>query len=224
MLKVAHRGASGEAPENSLAAFRLALKQKADGIEFDVRQCASGELVVIHDSTLARTVEGHGRVSALTLTELRRFKLRGGGHIPTLAETLESIGKNTYCFIELKTPQAAEAVANVIRSFVKRGWKNEKLILITFKHAALKAAKRAYPALTIGASFAKLTSRSCGIALKLGATYVTPHHESLTPTLLSQLHEAGLKVVTWTVNDRQKATRLRAMGVDGIMGDYPTRL
>ena len=99
---IAHRGASGHAPENTMAAFRLAMEQHADGIELDVMLSKDGHVVVIHDATVNRTTNGTGRVSALTLAELQTLDAGNGEHIPTLEEVLETFGDQWVINVELK--------------------------------------------------------------------------------------------------------------------------
>jgi glycerophosphoryl diester phosphodiesterase len=106
---IAHRGASAYAPENTLEAFKLARKQGADYFELDVRLCKTGRAVVMHDDTVDRTTDGFGKVSKLTLTQLRKLDVGGwkgakptGQPVPTLREALESCGKDFGCYIEIK--------------------------------------------------------------------------------------------------------------------------
>ena len=87
-LVLGHRGACAHAPENTLASFRLAREQRADGIEFDTKRCASGEVVIMHDISVDRTTNGHGDVHTLTLAELRALDAGGGQPVPTLDEVL----------------------------------------------------------------------------------------------------------------------------------------
>ena len=225
MLNIAHRGASAAKPENSLEAFSEALRLGADGVELDVRRCASGELVVIHDATLRRTVQGKGRVSQMTLAQLQALSLRGGGKIPTLAEVLTRLGPKRYCFIELKTPEAALDVAKLMTQFIEKKYDKQKLVLISFDHKALARVKKRFPDITIGASFKRLTQRSLGKALSLCAAYIIPGYHGIRAPLLQNIAQAGgIKTLVWTVNRPSTIKRMQKLGVDGIMTDHPELL
>jgi len=223
MLKVGHRGACGTTPENTLTAFKKAIALGADGVELDVHLCKSGELIVIHDDTVDRTTNGHGAVAELTLAEIRVLRIEGGEHVPTLEEALDVI-TGAYCFIEIKHPGAALAVARLIAHRVKQGWPMDRLWLISFHHGALTDALKAFPSLYTGASFEKLTVTSAQQAHDLGARAIMPHHGPLTHERIDQAQALGLKVICWTVNEPSDITRLQRLGVDGIMSDYPERL
>ena len=223
-LNIAHRGASGAKPENTLEAFTHALGLGADGVELDVRRCKSGELVVIHDHTLKRTVWGSGRVSAMTCRELKAFEIRGGGTIPLLEEVFQAIGKQAYCFIELKEPKAAKDAAYLIKEYVKKGWRADRLILITFRHKALMEARKHNPALQIGASFKNMTPLAIKKAKAMGAEYIIPHFGQAGPKMMKLAHDAGLTTIVWTVNKQSDMQKLAAAGADGIMTDYPDKL
>lgn len=224
MLNIGHRGASGHRPENTLEALSHALALGAHGVEFDIRQCGSGELVVIHDGLVHRTLEGKGRVSQLTLSQLKSMPVRGGGRLPELADALTALGKEPYCFIELKSPHAAKTTAALIQKHIEQGWQRDRLILIGFNLAALVNARQAYPDLCTGASFTHLTSAGIHRAARIHATYLIAQHESISPKHLELAHALGLRVIAWTVNDATAMQSLKNMGVDGIMTDYPERL
>ncbi len=218
MLKIGHRGAPRRATENTITSFRLALKMGADGIELDIHQCKSGELVVFHDVGMDRLTQGKGLVRDLTLAQMRAFPLTGGGVIPTLEEVLEALGKDIYYFIELKPAEAAVPAVKCIEDYGARGWKH--LFLISFQHEALKLA----PALAAGASFDELAEGDVESAKAMGACMVLPAHAPLTRAQVEVAHRLGLQVVVWTVNEPADIARMKAIGVDGIISDYPERL
>ncbi len=195
----------------------------ADGVELDVHLCASGEPVVLHDDTLERTTSGKGRISDITLPELRQLRTANGETVPTLEEALALLG-NAYCFVEIKHEDAALPAAAIIDAQVKKGAPAGKLWLISFRHAALKAALKAYPDLSAGASFETLALPAIHEAHGWGARAILPHHESFGPAEVKAAHALGMKFICWTVNDAGHVMHLKAMGVDGIMGDYPDRL
>src|SRR4029450_12728715 len=119
-LIIGHRGASAHAPENTLAAFRLARQQGADGIDLDVTRCLSGQIVVIHDDTLNRTTNGDGNVNEWALSELLSLDAGKGERIPTLDEVFETVGPHLLINVEVKNPTTRNsgveaAVVEVVR-------------------------------------------------------------------------------------------------------------
>lgn len=223
MLTIAHRGASGYEPENTLKAFRCALAMGAGGIELDVHRCKSGELVVIHDDTVDRTTNGKGKVAEMTLSQLRELRIAQDERIPTLEEALAAT-RNAYCFIEVKHADAAILVAEHIEKQLIKGWPKERLWLISFKHAALKIAHAKHPSIAIGASYEKIEPTSIHTAHDLGASAVVVQHHALQPAHVRTIHALGMKVFCWTVNTPSDIARVKTMGVDGIMSDYPDRV
>lgn len=222
MLKLGHRGASGQLPENSLAAFRRAMELGADGVELDMQGCAGGGAIVLHDETLERTVQAEGRADERTLEQLESLKLRGLDEPPPqLPDVIHALGRQAYIFIELKTRSCAGPVAEVMGVFQRRGY--ERLVAIGFDAPTLRDVKTRLPGAALGLSFEKIDEQSVAEAKKLGATYILPHHAHVTAELVAQAHQAGLKLVAWTVNEPADIARLAKLGVDGLIGDYPER-
>lgn len=224
LLKIGHRGAPTLVPENTVEGFHKAAAFGVHGVEFDIHLCSSGEPVVIHDDTVDRTTYGTGKVAKLTLKQLRKLEVRGGGYIPTLAEVFDVLGEEFYYFIEIKAAKAAIPVAKMVSGLVKKGWKAERLTIISFQHEALQAVKRKFPALCIGASFEELKAGDIAIAKKIGAGAIVPHYKEITVKDIQEAHKAGLKVIVWTVNETPDIIRMGTMGVDGIISDHPERL
>lgn len=219
MLKIAHRGASGYEPENTLAAFRKAIELGADAIELDVHQCKSGQLIVIHDDTVDRTTSGHGCVAEMHVTTLRDEL-----HIPTLADVLDTIGKDVTYFIECKHDNSLMPAAQLVEQSIAQGFDISQLWLITFRLAALRKTLMQFPKLYAGASFEHITSASIKEAKDIGARAILPHFKTLTSAKVDEAHKTGLQVFTWTANEVADIARIYAMGVDGIMSDYPDRI
>ena len=223
MMRIAHRGASAECPENTLSAFRRAIELGADAIELDVHGC-EGEPVVIHDDTVDRTTNGKGRVKEFTLDALRHLTIKPGEHVPTLDEAMSAIGPEITWFIEVKDPADAALTAELLKRKVGQGWPLASLWLISFVPEALKRAGRILPELRLGASYDAPDPAAIPKALALGASAILPRYTSLRPEFVRQAQTAGLPVFTWTVNRPLAIERLRAMGVDGIISDHPERL
>lgn len=240
LLIYGHRGAAGDAPENTLAAFELALAQGADGIEFDVRLSADGEPVVIHDARLNRTTSGSGFVHAYPAQALKaldagswfneRYPAQARGRfvrqrIPLLEEVLTWVrqrgcralveikeGSGTYPGIEAKILRAIRSTATA-----------SVVTIISFDHAGLRRLRELDADLSLGASF-KRPLFALRRAKSLGARMVVPHWAFASRQFIGRAHQAGLDVVVWTVNQPDAMRRKIADGVDGIITDYPARL
>jgi glycerophosphoryl diester phosphodiesterase len=224
-----HRGASAHAPENTLAAFRLAHSQGAEGIEFDVRLTADGQVAVIHDDDVGRTTDGAGRVSRLPLAALREFDAGAwcdpafaGERIPTLDEVLELAGDDLILNIELKpVPGGRTALAEGVAALVGRHARQAQVLLSSFDRSALSAAGRALPGCACGLLAAPGVAGWGARQRKAGWQALHPHHRDVTARLLARARGAGQAVFAYTVNAPDDIRRLFALGVDGIFTDDP---
>jgi glycerophosphoryl diester phosphodiesterase len=224
---IAHRGASGHAPENTLKAFRVAAEMGADAIELDVRLSADGVPVVIHDRRLNRTTNLRGRVRAMTAAALGRADAGAGEHVPTLAEVLDAV-PHMPLMIEIKEPDAQRAVRELV---LARG--DAGRVAIASEHAEALAAF-ADGAIAIGASsdhigrlyFGALLRRQSG-AVPYRFLSVPVRHRGLpvaTRGFIAAARALGCPVHVWTVNDGAAARRLWARGAAGIVTNYPDRV
>jgi glycerophosphoryl diester phosphodiesterase len=239
---IAHRGASGSAPENTLPAFELAVRQGADAIELDVRLTRDGVPVVLHDATLDRTTDGRGPVGALTLAELRaadagaRFSLDGGrsypfrngaARVPTLAEVLRGFPE-VPVLLEVKEPAAQAAVRQVVLE--ERA--AERCVLASEHHAALQLFRQ--PPFAVAASGGEIGALYRGVLLRRvpgAVSYrllsVPERYRGLrVPTrgFVAAARRLGCPVHVWTVNDPVAAQRLWSLGVSGIVTNVPDRI
>lgn len=232
-LNTGHRGASGTEPENTILAFKTALAMGADAIELDVHRCKSGELVVIHDGDVSRTTNGTGKVSDLTLDQLKAFDAGKGEKIPTLEEALAAVkggkrdGGNPTVFIEVKSRGGKDVAKSVHNAVATEGWSYDQLPVIGFNHAQIGLIKAGNPKIQTGISLDKdksfLAPALIGIAKALGASAINPHQELVTPEWVDKAHKAGLKVNTWTVNEHADIKRVIEAGVDSVIGNFPDR-
>lgn len=228
----AHRGASAYAPENTLAAFELALRQGADAIELDAKLTKDGQVVVFHDQTIERTTGGTGRVKDLTLAELR--KLDAGSHfdvafqgelIPTLDEVFKAVGQLTYINVELTNyASPTDALPEKVAALVKRHKLNRRVLFSSFNPLALMRIRRLLPEIPIG--LLALPGRSGGWARSpvgrlLRYQSLNPEHGDVTPQLVERVHKRGEYVYTYTVNQEAEMKRLFSLQVDGIFTDDP---
>lgn len=228
----AHRGASAHAPENTLAAFELALAQGADGIELDVKLSADGHVVVIHDPTTDRTTGAYGRVKDLSLAELRG--LNAGSFysanfstekIPMLEEVFETFGKKIFINVELtnyNTPRdhLVESVCMLVKKFNVQ----KHVMFSSFYASNLSKARSYLPEVPCGLlAFNGLIgawARSFGFAFgKYAALH--PYLKDVTPQQVQRVHRLKGRVHVWTVNAEEDMRRLFGWGVDAIFTDDP---
>ncbi|MEA2077668.1 MAG: glycerophosphodiester phosphodiesterase [Candidatus Marinimicrobia bacterium] len=222
---IAHRGASGYEPENTLAAFRSALTMQADAIELDVQICKSGEIVAFHDKRLKRITGVRGKIKRKKLAGLRKFDAGNGEHIPTLKEILDLCDAKININIELKSRRSALATAMVMRNSIRTGhWKNENFFVSSFFHRELRRFHEICPEIPVGLLYrrrpGKLKKR-----IKLFdpvAVHLSVKH--IKEKWIHLAHDHGLKVYVWTVNDPDVAGILFSEGVDGFFTNYPDRL
>ena len=221
---IAHRGASAEAPENTLAAFRRALALGADGIELDVQVTRDGEAVVFHDATLARLTGRRGRLARLSLRELREVRVQGEP-IPTLTEVLALARRRAVVQIEIKR---GVAVAPVVRA-LRQARIGTGVVLASFDAAIVADSRRLAPRIprmliTKGGGGGRAETLVPVLAA-LGAVGVSIDHRAIrSPAFVTALHRCGLCVWCWTVNDARVMLRLASWGVDAILSDNPALL
>lgn len=217
---IGHRGACGYKPENTLASFAHALALGCDWVELDVH-ALDGELLVIHDKSVDRTTTGSGLISAMSLEEVRRLDAGDGEQIPTLDEVIALIDRRCRINVELKGADTAEPVNSALDRYVASGWAPEDFLVSSFNHEELS---RAAPGWRRGVLFPNLPGDWLHQALALAAWSVNFHRKDVTAGLVEAAHEAGLKVLVYTVNKPTDIKRIINTGADGIFSDYPDRL
>jgi len=221
MKIIAHRGASGYAPENTLAAIKKALLMNVDMIEFDVHTLPSGEVILMHDHKLNRTTNGTSYVLNHTFADLRRLNAGDNEIIPTLEEVLDVINRQAPVDIELKGPESVSAVAAIITRYLERGWQPQDFLVSSFNHHELQDFKRRMPHVKIAALLDAIPLRYAAFGEELGAVAVCPGDEFINRAYITDAHSRGLEVYVWTVNDIEEVQRMYALGVDGIFTNFP---
>ena len=221
VLRIGHRGAAGHAPENTLQSFEKAVLFGCDMTELDVHLCGSGELVVIHDETVDRTTDGSGKVSVLTLNELKLLDAGQGEEIPTLYEVLSLLRGMIGLNIELKGLGTAKPVHDLVKEL---GWDNKDLTISSFDWDMLNE----YRVLDSNAKLGVLTFKNHGEALefaeKIDAHSVNPYHGLLQEKFVEEAHNKGFVIYTWTPNKESEIKQAIQKGVDGVISDYPDRI
>lgn len=227
MLNIAHRGASGRLPENTLCAFRAAIDARADLCELDVRLSRDGAAVVIHDEDVARTTEGRGKVADLSLAELKRLPIRGepaaaaaGETVPTLEEVFELSHGRCGLNVELKCRGAEREVCRLIARWDELG----ASMVSSFDWQALREVRRIDPRVRIGLLAERRPDRLVEAAREMGAFAINPKFDLAEAALCVLAHQHGLQVYVWTVDGDAAMRRLIENGADGIMTNYPERL
>ena len=231
MWVVAHRGASGHAPENTLAAFRRAVELGAAFIETDLQISRDAHIVVIHDDRLDRTTTGRGPVREHTLAELRELDAGSwydsqfaGERIPRLEEVLEFSRQSDIVFyLEIK-PGAPWGVEQAVVGALRSAGETTRAVVLSFDAATLATVRRLEPTLMTGYLYDRQQPDAVQRALELGARQLAPRGDLVTPELVAEARRNSLQVVTWTINKPEQMRTLAAAGVDGIMTDYPDRL
>lgn len=221
---VAHRGASGTAPENTLVAFRRALEKSPDAIELDVHRTADGHIVVIHDAKVDRTTNGSGLVAQMTLDAIRSLDAGSwkgaefaGERIPTLAEVCALVRGRTYLFVEIKAEGIADDVLQVLESEGMAGY----AIPISFSAANVRRVRELRPDMAVG--FISTRAEDCRIAADLGADVFCLQYRAVTEQIVQDLHAQERLISVWTVNDPEEMRRMAALGVDFLTTDYVER-
>jgi glycerophosphoryl diester phosphodiesterase len=220
MICLGHRGASGYAPENTLAAFTLAVEMGCSWVELDV-YAVEGELLVIHDETLKRTTNGKGRVMDTSLTTLRTLDAGAGQQIPTLGEVIEIIDHRAGINVELKGKDTAAPVSALLARYEDLGWDKDEFLISSFDHTELARAHTRYRR---GALFYKTGVNYVQRTRELGAFAINLAIKLVTPELVKAAHAEGLQVYVYTVNEVADIERMRALGVDGVFSNYPDRV
>jgi len=219
----AHRGASEHAPENTMAAFQLAMDQHADGIELDAMLSGDGHVVVIHDDTVDRTTNGSGRVREMSIELIQSLDAGSGERIPTLVEVFEQFGGKFLINIELKNYATIfDALPLKVAKLINTYGLVDSVLISSFNPFNFKRIRRLVPDVTIGLLTQPQKAKFWMWRLfKYDA--LNPHFSDVDETLVKALHSRGLQVNVWTPDDAEEIIRLAALRVDGIITNRPQR-
>ena len=223
---IGHRGGVAGYPENTLAAFKKAVELGADGVEFDVHLTKDGEIVVIHDESIERTMNGSGLVKDHTLAELRAMNVGEffsrdfkEQKIPTLREVLEVVKDLEIINIELKNqlsyPNLEEKVLKLVDEFKIR----DKVIISSFNHYSLEKIKKIQPTIETGALMVAKIINPADYVFKRGFDTLHMNFLTVDQEIIEKAHFMGLKICAYTVNYSESAADLLEKGVDMIITD-----
>jgi len=225
VIRIGHRGAAGYEPENTLRGFERAVQLGADMVELDVHICASGELVVIHDDTVDRTTDGSGRVGDMTLDELKVQDAGDGEKVPTLDEVFSAMQGRAAVDVELKGLGTAEPVYELVDGLVRhRKWGLSEILVTSFDWGMLEETRGLSDRIRLGPIIHREPFKALRFAPEIRAHSVNPFHESVDAGYVREAHRLGLAVYPWTVNEAADIERVKGLGVDGVISDYPGRV
>jgi glycerophosphoryl diester phosphodiesterase len=231
---IAHRGFSGQAPENTLIAIERAVSIGAEMVEVDVTMTSDGHVICLHDDTLDRTTDGSGLPGRLSLAEIKKLDagswfsaVYSGERIPTLAETLEAVRGRVLINVEIKAEAVASGVVPAVARLITEHEMLDAVVVSSFSPEALRLMKITEPAIATVTLFNKdlhtgrdeleiiqeVGSRGCNISSRL-----------VTPEMIDRYHSHGIPVGVYTINEASEMRRMMELGVDAVFSDYPDRM
>jgi len=228
---IAHRGASGHAPENTMAAFRRAVELGARFIETDLQMTRDAVFVAMHDYTVERTTNGRGAVRDLTLAQVAELDAGKwfdrsfmGERVPTLDQILSFAREaDIVLYLEIKYEVAYGLHHSLAAELTSQG-DAARVVLLSFDPTTLDGIRQFDRTLMTGLLVDDLHPDSVKLAVGVGARQFCPRADVVTPELVAEAHQADLQVATWTANKPDQMRRLILAGVDGVMTDFPDRL
>jgi len=233
-LVIGHRGASAHAPENTIAAFQLAIDQRADAIEFDVCLSSDDQVMVIHDVNVNRTTNGTGKVAQLSMNEIQQLDAGikfsekfAGEKIPTLANVFEKLGSKILMNIELKNYSSpfdglVKKVVELVRCFKVE----DRVLFSSFLSNNLKIARKLIPEVPCGllAYSGLLGYYQRHYEWKQKYQALHPYISDVNNDLVDKVHLAGKRIHVWTVNEEKDLKNMLDLKVDGVFTDDPGML
>jgi glycerophosphoryl diester phosphodiesterase len=232
---IAHRGASGHAPENTMTAFRQAVELGASFVETDLQITRDARVVALHDSTLDRTTTGKGQVHLQTLEQIRALdagawfsgdgqKSFAGERVPTLEQILDFTKERDVIFyLEIKSGPAW-GIEHVVVAALRDRSASARVVILSFDPAMLDSVHRLDPTMMTGLLCEHPSNDLVERTVRAGARQLVARGDLITSAVVEKAHHAGLQVVAWTINEPEQMRRLIAAGVNGIITDFPDRL
>jgi glycerophosphoryl diester phosphodiesterase len=224
VVVIAHRGAAGSAPENTLASVALAVEQGADIVEIDVQESADGKIVVVHDSDLMRVGGAAIKIWHATYDELLEVDVGtwygpefSGQRVPTLEQVLEICKGRSRVNIELKYYGHNERLEERVAEIVERMGMEDEIVLMSLASDIVTSMQLLRPDWTVGL----LTAKAVGDLTESNADFLAVHVGIASHRFVRRAHAAGKEVYVWTVNDKLNMSRMMSRGVDGVITDHP---
>jgi len=227
VIVIGHRGAMGHALENTINSVQKAIELNVDGIEIDVFRSKSGELVVYHDPFLSRLSNSDAYIEQISLDSIKNVKLIGGFSIPTLKEILDIIPENIFLNIELKGENTASKTNKVILEYLNKfNFPSTKFVISSFRWDELKKFRSLNKDVPIAILVDSLFKIDVAIKLakEINAFALNPDNEFVTEEIVKKIQSNSIKVYPYTINNIENIHRMKSMGVDAIITDYPERI
>lgn len=231
-LIIAHRGASSEAPENTLAAFELAISQGSDAIELDIHLSADGEIIVCHDATINRTTSGTGFVREMTASELKRVdagswfsEKYAGERLPLLEEVFDLVPKDMMVNVEIKNSYQGEIEPKLMALLSEKN-RMDSVIVSSFHHKSLLRLKQLEPEVKISLLYFAdfINHRQVAERFEVPVYSIHPNFRLIGREDVKDAVDHGLHVFLCVVNDEQKMKVAIEYGATGILTDFPEKL
>jgi glycerophosphoryl diester phosphodiesterase len=220
ILRIGHRGAAGHAPENTIAAIRRGVSLGVDFVELDVRRSRDGRLVVMHDKLVDRTTDGTGLVSEMTWDELQLLDAGNGEGVPCVEGALAAANGRAGAILEAKIPGIGPAIHRVVRASAFSG----PVIYASFLHTEILEIRKIDPLARTMALMECVPVSGAALARDANATFVGLHLDCASAKFIATLHDDGLEVLLYTVNDPRLIHCAIELGADGVISDYPERI
>ncbi len=225
VMVIGHRGAMGHETENSLASIQKAIDLGVDMIEIDVFQIKSQELVVFHDQKVDRLTQSTGNIEDFNKKQLDELRLENGQGIPQLEDALRLINRQVKLNVELKGANTAPQVARVLNKYIdNHEWQPDDFLISSFHWDALAEFRKLDGRIPIGVLAKDDPLEALEIGKALQAVAIHPRFKSLNQENVTAIQRAGFKIYTWTVNEPEDIKRIKSLGVDGIITDFPDRV
>ncbi len=220
---IAHRGASGTCPENTLLAFNTAMESGAKWLELDT-QLVDDELVVFHDESLERTTNGQGQLTQTSFSELRQLDAGRGERVPLLEEVLELAAGRAQVNIELKGPGTAVPVAKLLTRLIEEQQLGpEDVLASSLRIDELESFQKLMPSVRRAPVYEQLPGELERNLIRFAPWSINLHKSLITEKVIETARRYNCLVLAWTVNDVNEAKQLIQKGADGIFTDHPER-
>ena len=227
-IRIAHRGASGIAPENTLAAFKEAIEIGVDAVELDLQGTADGQVVVIHDGSLDRTTDQSGQIKDTSLQTIKQADAGSwfdpkfaGESVPTLTEALVSIADNAIALLEIKDVSITESVVRTVQKMDMV----EQSVIISFNSSAIQTVRSLEPRLPTGYIIGSKENiqpiQLCQQLGLLGSNLLNVDHSLVTEDFIYEIRRRGITLWCWTVDDIDRMRELEELGIQGITSNRP---
>ncbi|SEC74402.1 glycerophosphodiester phosphodiesterase [Paenibacillus sp. GP183] len=229
---IGHRGAKGEAPENTLASFQMALLQEAQGIELDVHLTKNGDIAVCHDETIDRTTDGSGFIHEMTTSEMKSFDAGSwfsssfqGQQIPLLGEVFDLVPDSIMINVEIKASYDGKMEERLL-DFLRERERLENVVISSFDHKCVRRVKQLEPDAKVGLLYSTNLIDHAEYAKMVGVEIYSlhPHYQSFDKADVDKAIAAELAVYCFTVNHIEDMRNMIRCGVSGIITDFPARL